>query len=146
MKSSYSHTHTHTQISLPHVGLQSRPHGAPWHWTSTSKLRHRLLSAMRLPVFTIGRIQQRPCAVQAHFFDSFCCLADSMRNPCGPRSVLRLVASGRTRPASYGTTIPETSLDVFGKRQILEISLFSSFAFLPMWFDTTFAILASRFR
>lgn len=27
-----------------------RPHGAPWHWTSTSKLRHRLLSAMRIRV------------------------------------------------------------------------------------------------
>ncbi|OLP97996.1 Structure-specific endonuclease subunit SLX1-like [Symbiodinium microadriaticum] len=27
-----------------------RPHGKPWHWTSTSKLRHRLLSAMRIRV------------------------------------------------------------------------------------------------
>ncbi|CAK9023304.1 unnamed protein product [Durusdinium trenchii] len=27
-----------------------RPHGRPWHWTSTSKLRHRLLSAMRIRV------------------------------------------------------------------------------------------------
>ena len=24
-----------------------RPHGSPYHWTSTSKFRHRLLSAMR---------------------------------------------------------------------------------------------------
>merc|ERR1712107_868741 len=27
-----------------------RPPGRPWHWTSTSKLRHRLLSAMRIRV------------------------------------------------------------------------------------------------
>ncbi|CAJ1412533.1 unnamed protein product [Effrenium voratum] len=27
-----------------------RPHGRPWHWTSTSKLRHRLLTAMRIRV------------------------------------------------------------------------------------------------
>ncbi|CAK9023306.1 unnamed protein product [Durusdinium trenchii] len=30
--------------------LPGRPHGRPWHWTSTSKLRHRLLSAMRIRV------------------------------------------------------------------------------------------------
>uniref|UniRef100_A0A7S4QZ47 RAP domain-containing protein n=1 Tax=Alexandrium monilatum TaxID=311494 RepID=A0A7S4QZ47_9DINO len=27
-----------------------RPHGRPWHWTSTSKLRHRLLTAARIKV------------------------------------------------------------------------------------------------
>eukprot|EP00434_Breviolum_minutum_P023285 symbB.v1.2.020540.t1/scaffold1725.1/size121579/5 len=27
-----------------------RPHGSPYHWTSTSKFRHRLLSAMRIRV------------------------------------------------------------------------------------------------
>merc|ERR1711920_1007055 len=27
-----------------------RPHGRPWHWTSMSKLRHRLLTAARIRV------------------------------------------------------------------------------------------------
>lgn len=83
-------------------------------------------------------IQRLPCAVHAHFLDPFRFLADSMRNPCGPRSILRLVAAGRTPPASYGTTTHH-SMTIFGKRQILKISFLSySFVFLPMWFDTYF--------
>ncbi|CAK8986063.1 unnamed protein product [Durusdinium trenchii] len=43
-----------------------RPHGRPWHWTSTSKLRHRLLSAMRvLALFSRARNKGSPVLMQS---------------------------------------------------------------------------------